>query len=358
MRILHVIHTPRYSGAEMLVASLAKNHAVMGHASCVVSINPFEEDFKLVIEQQKHSGIAWITPPASLGRLARAPFIKKAAADFRPNVTFSHSVIPAAYARLASIRNVISVLHSETNYESGYVRYFEKLLQYRLSGVISVSEPARQQYTDNFSYPPTILIPNGISISSIERGAIHRETTRESLGFTNADQVAVQIGRITAIKQQHLSLQAILPVIKGNATVHFLLAGLVEDAAYLDQLKHIARNEGVERNIHFLGSRKDVADLLCAADLFLMPSFREAHSVAIIEALAAGLPIIASPIPSFQYTSAFEGVCLLPPENVEEFSLTIKAILNHRQRYDRDLRGFDIEDTALAYIDFATQCTS
>lgn len=344
----------------MLVASLAKNHALMGHVSCVVSIKPSEEDFRSVIENQQENGIEWITPPMPLGRIARAPFIKKTAAAFVPDVTFAHSVIPAVYARLAGVMNVITVLHdaSENDYGSIYFRLSEKLLQYKSAGVIAVSEVARQRYSGYFSYPRVQHIPNGISIAELKRNVSQREIARNSLGLTATDLVAVQIGRVNTIKQQQLSLKAITPVIKHDRSVHFVFAGLVEDVAYLNDFNRMAKNEGIEHNVHFLGPRKDVADLLCAADLFLMPSLREAHSVAMIEALVAGLPIIASPIPSFQYASAFEGVCLLPPENTEEFSSTIKAVLNQRKRYARDLRGFDIKDTALAYIDFATQCMS
>lgn len=360
MRILHVIHTPRYSGAEMLVASLTKSHLVMGHASFVVSINPSEEDFKSLVEQQKQDGIEWAIPAQPLGKFSRVAFINKTAKGFNPDVTFAHSVIPAAYARLAGAKNVVTVLHdaSETDYSSTYFRFSEKFLQYMSAGVIAVSSVARQHYAENFSYPRVQHIPNGISVADHKRTLLQRETVRNNLGLASTDLVAIQIGRINSIKQQHLSLKAIIPIIRSNRSVHFVMAGLVEDAAYLEDLKRTTRTGGVEDKVHFLGPRKDVADLLSAADLFLMPSLREAHSVAMIEALAASLPIIASPIPSFQYTSGFEGVSLLPPENVEEFSSMIRVVLNQPKRYVRDLHGFDIKDTALAYIDFATQCTS
>lgn len=358
MRILHVIHTPRYSGAEMLVASLAKIHTEMGHASRVVSINPSEEDFKEVSAQQKNDGVEWTTPSKKLGRLFRAQFIKKTVADFCPDITFAHSVIPAAYARLAGVKNVISVLHSEKNYESGRIKYFEKLLQYRLAGVISVSEVALKNYSKNFSYPKTKYIPNGISIEGIKRTTAERKSTRNRLGFCETDFVVVQIGRIDLIKQQHLSLQAMMPVIKDNGSVHLLLAGLVEDNLYLDRLKNIAEDAGITQNVRFLGPRNDVADLLAAADLFLMPSLREAQGIAMVEALSAGLPIIASSIQGFQFVIGYVGVSLLPPENTEQFTAAIRSVLAQPRRYDRDLHELDIKDTALAYIDFATQCTS
>lgn len=358
MRILHVVHTPRYSGAEILVASLAKVHTEMGHESRVVSIKPSEEDFKSVTAQQQQDGVEWVTPSRLFGRLLRAPFIKNTVSDFCPDVTFAHSVIPAAYTRLAAVKNVISVLHSETNYESGRARYFEKLLQYRSAGVISVSELALKNYSKTFTFPKTRYIPNGISIESIKRSALERKSARAQLGFCATDLVVIQIGRIDSIKQQHLSLKAMIPIIKGNSAVHLLFAGLVEDKLYLQTLKHIAKDAAITPNVHFLGPRKDVADLLAATDLFLMPSLREAQGIAMIEALAAGLPIVASSIHGFQYVVGFDGVSLLPPENADQFTRAIRLSLTQPRRYDRDLHDLDIKDTALAYIDFAIQCTS
>lgn len=342
----------------MLVASLTRIHSEMGHTSRVVAINPCEENFKPVIKRQGEDGVDWIAPKKTLGRLSRSLFIKKHADKFSPDVTFAHSVIPSAYARIACARNVISVLHSETNYEAGYVRFAEKLLQYKLAGVISVSEDARLNYSKNYSKPPSRHIFNGISLSDLKNNSAHGKSIRESLGIKAADYVVVQIGRVDPVKQQHLSLAAMIPVIKNNRAVHLLLAGLIEDDSYQTSLKQTARYAGVESNVHFLGPRNDVPDLLSAADLFLMPSRRESQGIAMIEALASGLPIIASPIGGLQWAERFEGVTLLPAENLERFTSAIRATLKQRLRYDRDLHGFDIRDTAMAYITFAEECTS
>lgn len=358
MRILHVIHTPRFSGAEILVATLTKVHKEMGHESCVVSFNPPEKNFESIIYQQQEDGIEWISPSKPLHRLARALFIRKSAVGFSPDVTFAHSVIPAAYARLAGIKTVVSVLHSETNYESGYVRFFEKFLQYRLKGVISVSDIARKKYTESFPFPRIRFIPNGVLIKDIKNSHGHRDALRVKLGFTKLDFVVIQVGRIDKIKQQHLSLEAIIPLIKNNKLINLLLVGLVEDKSYLNKLKDMVQHAGVERNVHFLGTRNDIANLLCAADLFLMPSLREAQGIAMVEALVAGLPIVASQIPGFEFTREFDGVSLLNLDKLDNLGLKIMDVFNKRQRYTRDLDKFDIRETATAYIEFGKLCMS
>lgn len=360
MRILHVIHTPRYSGAEILVATLTKIHAEMGHTSSVVAINPSKADFSSVIDDQRRNGIDWFLPAHPLKRLARSAFISKVNEDFLPDVTFAHSVIPAAYARLARARRVITVLHDagEDDYGSRYFRLSEKILQYRSAGVIAVSEVAMRNYTKRFLRPSTSHIPNGVELGSLVRSATQRNAIRVRLGCRGDERLVVQIGRFGLMKQQHLSLEALLPIIRKDRTVHLLFAGVVEDAAYLDSLKNRVQEAGISSNVHFLGPRNDVADLLSAADLYLMPSLREAHSVAMIEALAAGLPIIASLIPSFRYATKYDGVYLLQVENIGDFTSSIKVALDKPLRFYRNLKGFDIRDTAKSYIDFGNKCIS
>lgn len=357
MRILHVVYTPRYSGAEMLVASLTKVHAKMGHTSRVVAMNPPEEDFKLVMNRQQLDGTDWLAPPKPMSRSARVRFLRANARLFQPDVTFAHSVIPAAYVRMAGSKNVISVLHSASNYEAGRLRFFEHFLQHRLAGVISVSEPARLDYSSSFSAPKTKFIPNGIELGCFRDRTKNREYIRQNLGLNSTDLLVVQVGRLDPVKQQHLSLQAMLQIIKDDPAVHLIIAGLIENKDYFAALKSTSQRAGIERNVHFLGPRDDVPDLLGAADVFLMPSLREAQGIAMVEALASGLPVIASRIPGFEFAGGFEGVRLLAVKNLEIFTSAISAALTQRRRYDRDLSGFDVRDTAKAYIEFANQCT-
>ena len=94
MRILHAIHTPRFSGAEMLVTSLTAIHTRMGHSSSVVSFNPSEFDFLPVIESQEQKGIEWHQPSSALTGLKRTAFYRAISKKVQPDIIFAHSVIP------------------------------------------------------------------------------------------------------------------------------------------------------------------------------------------------------------------------------------------------------------------------
>ena len=356
MRIQHLIHTPRYSGAEVLVSSLTLAHNKMGHQSSVVAFAPAESDFTKVIVKQQSNDIEWLIPETNLKGLARSAHFRYAQKKFGPDVIFAHSVIPAAYARLGLIRNVISVLHAENNYKSNILTAAEYILQYRLKGVIHISPLAGTLYSDKFRAPKTQCIPNGIDIGLISEAQQNRSAVRNHFGFKDSAKVFIQAGRICRIKGQTRSIKAIAPILKSEIDSHFLIAGLIEDITYLNELKEIARSEGIENKVHFLGARDDIPNLLHAADIFLMPSEREAQGIALVEALAAGLPVIASDINGFHFAREFEGVELVNTEDTDSYRAAINHLTCSALRYNRNLAGYDITDTATAYIEFAKKC--
>lgn len=356
MRLMHLIHTPRYSGAESLVAALTRLHAESGHVSAVVAMAPAETDFLSVIKEQSENGINWFFPQSKISKFERVKYFRKQYREFKPDIIFAHSVLPAAYGRLAGLAPVVSVLHdaSENDYSSGVLRISELILQFRSAGVIAVSPRAAKNYRKIFKFPKVECVPNGINLEAY--GSKERSpklTLIQELGLPENAIVVLQVGRITAIKQQHLSILAIGELVKQNPNIHLLLAGILENEDSLKRVHEAIIDTGCDRNVHILGPRKDIPKLLAAADLYLMPSFKEAHSVAMIEALVSGVQIVASNIPPFEYAMEYPGVALIPPEDKEKFANAILAAIRNIVRFERDLSGYDIRTTASRYIDFS-----
>ena len=131
-------------------------------------------------------------------------------------------------------------------------------------------------------------------------------------------------------------------------------AGLVEDSDYEQSIKGLVRQLELTERVKFLGSRADVPELLAAADLYIMPSLQEAHSVAVLEALASGIPILASDIESFHFAAAFDGVQLVGSKDTSSFAAHAGLLLSSMSRYPRELGGYDIRSTASAYANMAT----
>lgn len=357
MRILHVVHTPRFSGAEMLVLALTKLHTSTGHPSAVVAMFPPEADFNTKITEQKRLGIEWFAPAEKLSRVARLAHLRKANSAFKPDVVFAHSVLPAAYARVAGLPNVISVLHdaSENDYGRGNISLAERGLQYLSSGVITVSSRAAENYSKLYSAPRVKCIPNGIELATYEDARLpDRVSFLTSLGLPGDAVIALQVGRITGIKQQFLSVRAIASLIKADPKIHLLLAGIYEDAESLAALHAEIQTQNIASNVHLLGPRDDVAVLLKLANVYLMPSKQEAHSVALIEALASGISVVAANIATFQFARELGGVDLIDPEATSDFCHAISLHVSSSKAYKRNLDDLNIKKTAASYIQFST----
>lgn len=355
MRILHVVLTPRFSGAEILVRDLSLLHCSYGHVSGVAALNPAEPSFKEIIEQTKEVGVNWYVPEQKMGKVKRISFLKKQILAFEPDVILAHSVIPAAYARLVDKRRrVISVLHSadENDYKSVYLGFSEHILQHRLAGVIAVSPVAAENYRRRFKTSEISVIPNGVQVQKIQNTDVRRQEHRARFGIKNDIRLILQVGRIVDVKQQHLTLRALTPMLSKDSSVQIWFAGLVENAFYLNDLKSWVKNHRLEQQVRFLGSRQDVPELMSASDLIVMPSAQEAHSVALIEALASGSPVIASTIQSFRYASAYPGVKLLDPEDSMTFRKKVESALENKFRFKRDLSEYEIAKTADNYLQF------
>jgi glycosyltransferase involved in cell wall biosynthesis len=368
MRILHVVLTPRHSGAEMLAATLAEAHASGGlGVTGIVGINPCEDAFHPVWRALQEKGVWCVSPPRPLGRLRRIKFIRSALLGFRPDVVVAHSVIPAAYARLAlklaaASCAVVTVLHAATNddYAGTLLRISERFLQSLSAAVVTVTEAAARNYRLRCGSPRRLVtIPNGTDLCRFAFDGSARRKLRAEFAVPDHVSVALQVGRLAPVKNQAASVLALKEVVRGGQLVELWFAGLTQDVSYERDLRRLVIEHGLQEKVRFLGSRTDVAALLSASDIFLMPSEREAHSLAMIEALANGVPIVASTIPVFEFAARFSGVVTVDPTTYREYAKVIKdAASRSHVRYERDLSIYSIAHVANRYAALFRDVTS
>ncbi len=131
----------------------------------------------------------------------------------------------------------------------------------------------------------------GVDTAKLARPGRDREAVRNELGIRSGTFVLLSVGELTANKNHATVLKALAALEPDG--IEYLLCGRGELEGWL---KENARKLGLGDRVRFLGFRNDVAELLAASDAFVFPSLREGLSVALMEALAAGLPIIGSRI--------------------------------------------------------------
>jgi glycosyltransferase involved in cell wall biosynthesis len=133
------------------------------------------------------------------------------------------------------------------------------------------------------------------------------------------------VGTMKPQKGHHLLIEAVRQVAPRFANLHVLFVGDGERRA---ELEAQAAASGAGDRIHFLGSRGDVPDLLAACDSFVLPSLWEGLPMALIEAMASGLPVIASEVSGTkQVVTDGESGLLIPPGDVAALAEAIAALL-------------------------------
>ena len=125
----------------------------------------------------------------------------------------------------------------------------------------------------------------------IDRFGGSRETAREKLGIGNEEFVLLSVGEMTENKNHRLALQAL--ALLPEKPIRYVLVGRGDR---MEALQAQARELGITDRVIFTGYRNDVSKLYPAADAFFFPSFREGLSVALMEAVASGLPAIVGKI--------------------------------------------------------------
>ncbi|MFC1584231.1 glycosyltransferase [Fibrobacterota bacterium] len=133
-------------------------------------------------------------------------------------------------------------------------------------------------------------IPNGIADPGL-RNQDHNLNIRSELGIPREDIVLGSIGRFVPEKQYQDLIAAAANIIKSGSPVHLILVG---SGSYLYALKNITRELDLSARVHFVGAQTNPSHWLNVMDMFVYSSEFEAFPNSILEAMAQGIPVIAS----------------------------------------------------------------
>ena len=162
-----------------------------------------------------------------------------------------------------------------------------------------------------------VYIPGvGIDAKKFAKLSTNRDAKRTELGVGKNDILWLSIGELNRNKNHEIVIRALSKL--NRKDMHFAIAG----AGVLENhLKTLAQTTGVAENVHILGLRSDVSELLNAADIFVHPSIREGLPIALMEAMAVGLPCIVSKIRGNIDLIDDNGGALFNPYNEKEFQI-------------------------------------
>lgn len=291
-RIAHLIETDGPGGAERMLAQLASELATLGCPG--VAFLPAGQEGWLSRELAP-AGI-----PVEYFRIDRplsprlASSLAAALRRHRIDLVHSHEFTMACYgawaARRAGIPHIIT-MHGGRYYAARLRRRVALRTAVMLSGaIVAVSDRLAGQLAHDLWIRRARIhtIPNGIRFTPL----LH-STLRAELALAPEDRLLVAVGNLYPVKGHRVLLEAVALLTPRGPRLHVAIAGRGELAA---ELERQARELGLDGRIHLLGLREDVANLLAAADIFALPSLSEGLPLALLEAMFAGRPIVASAV--------------------------------------------------------------
>ena len=331
-RLLTVIESLGRGGAERL---LVTTHAALDRARFRPSVAALGPPYDLAPELEAMGVTVHRLDTAGPRDLARAVLrLRRVVRKERPELVHTHLFAANVAGRLASPgrARVITTLHNpDYGYEDNETLRFRvrKALD-RWSGrrnrlFIAVSEAVRADYQMHMGFEPIRVLPNYLDVTAL-RGrvdAVDRARERLRLGVQEDQLLALHVGRFHRQKGQDVLLDAFAAAHVEDPRLRLCLVG---EGAELPAARARAEELGLGDAVFFAGAVADPAPLLAAADLFVFPSRWEAFGIALLEAMAAGLPVVASRTGGIVEIVSDATGLLVPPEHVTALTTAMLAL--------------------------------
>lgn len=195
--------------------------------------------------------------------------------------------------------------------------------------MVAVSDGTRRFCIERQRIKPEklVTIHNGVDLSGFAAD-LSPETAdglRQELGLGGASRVVITVARLHPQKGHRFLIEAVPQILATLPGVHFLLVG---EGELQEELRLAAATSGAGDHIHFLGARTDIARLLAISDLFVLPSLWEGLPNSVLEAMAAGLGVVATDVDgSPEVVADGETGILVRPGDPDELAAAISSLL-------------------------------
>jgi glycosyltransferase involved in cell wall biosynthesis len=247
----------------------------------------------------------------------------------RVHLIHVNSYVPGNYARLAAALMQVPIV---IDHWHGFTRFNRKRrLICRVLGrftdlSIAVSQGVKDYLLEQIGLDPAKVrvVPNGVDVAAID-AARPGPLVRRELGLPDNVPVIGLVGRLDHWGKGHKELFTAMVRIRGRHPVQALIVG---GGRRTPEVRQLADSLGLADAVHFLGQRRDVPDLLNAMDVFVLPSYSEGVSLALLEAMAAGRPVIATAVGGLPevVTDGDTGL-LIPPRDADALAQALERLL-------------------------------
>lgn len=311
----------------------------------VAANNDYDDPTECVIPCCDHHYVMpFERSPLKKGNLAAYRQLKALLDREHYDIIHCHTPMGSVVARLAagSARNrgtkVLYTAHGFHFYDGAplvnWLVYYpiERFLSYRTDVLFTMNQEDYRRAKSFHAKRVELVKGVGMDITRFSEAApAEKEAVRSELGLSADDTFAISVAQLIPRKNHTTLIRAVAKL--ADPTFHLFICG---DGAQESELRALVSELGVASQVHFLGFRRDVYKLCSAADLFLFASHQEGLPVAVMEAMACGLPIVASTIRgNTDLIDPGKGGFLVKPEDVDGFASAIRSVLSDRDSLER-----------------------
>lgn len=245
--------------------------------------------------------------------------VSRALRNLQPTVIHTHVhvlryVFP--YLLFNKPRAVVHTVHNIAEQEVEPRAQWLQGLAFRWGVVpVSVAKEVAASLQRRYQITNSQVIPNSIPVRNYQLSREQREAWRLQAGIGTTDTVFICVALFREQKNHRRLLTAFRETVQRNQNARLLLvgAGPTENA-----MRQLAESYGLSNQIRFLGMRDDVPEILGASDVFVLSSDYEGNPLAVMEAMAAGLPIVSTGVGGIPelVTNGVDGILVHPSDEV------------------------------------------
>ena len=328
-RVLHITDSSAMGGAEQQILTTMR---LLDRSQWEpVLVHQGHAGIRPLIDAVREAGMTeWRMPQMSdgVGGALHVPAFTRALRAQQPMIAHIHLTWPLAMkwplasALAARVPAVVASVHSAVPcHTNRWVLWQQRLLSARIDRYLAVSSSVAERCAEWFGWPPGrfTVITNGIEVDAVSGGT--RWAGRTQLGVPEDVPLVLALARLDPVKGLDTLVRAAVDV----PDAIFVLAGDGPERATLtDQIAAA----GLTDRVRLPGHIADTPNLLAACDLLVLPSRSEGLPLSLLEAMAAGVPIVATDIPGIAAVidSGRTGM-LVPVDDAEALAATISAAL-------------------------------
>ena len=327
LRVAHVLNSPGLGGVPRVVDALIRNTDPTLVASHVFYLKPGSGRF---------CGIDIPCRAATSASKASAMTELVSFLDrHRIDILHTHSFRPNLYGRMAGAVLRPAGLRIVAHYHNDYDEKWDAeslVVERRLAEMTDIGFAVSGAVAAHVAERVGLVcevVENGIDRARVTGGS--RAAGRAALGLCNEDLLVGLVGRLCRQKGIDIFVEAAIRSAVTLPQARFVVLGDSEDPELVVRLTARIEEAGLAGRIRFAGYREDMADMFAALDLLAAPSRWEGFGLMLAEAMAAGVPVVASRVGGMPDVLGDAGV-LVPPEDPEALAEAIQVLMRDPSR--------------------------